>query len=115
MTSAIRLFSMTMSLGPLAGVPLPSITMALWISRRRTRWPLAGACAMTEQASERAARETIWFRDRGRIVSRYGQGSNRRTGAQPRAQRAPATRRTQRALGRAGHPLATDQIGRAHV
>src|ERR1035441_5497530 len=83
MTSAIRLFSMTMSLGPLAGVPLPSITMALWISRRRTRWPLAGVCAMTEQASERAARETIGVRDMGTIVSRYGQGSNRRTGNRP--------------------------------
>src|ERR1039458_9430113 len=42
MTSAIVLFSMTMSLGPLAGVPLPSIMMALWISRRRNRLPISG-------------------------------------------------------------------------
>ena len=41
MTSEIALFSTTMSLGPLAGVPLPSITMALWINRRR---PAANAC-----------------------------------------------------------------------
>jgi hypothetical protein len=43
MTSEIRLFSMTMSLGPLAGVPLPSTTIALWMTRRRTRFPLVGA------------------------------------------------------------------------
>src|ERR1035441_9933499 len=76
MTSAIRLSSMTMSLGPLAGVPLPSITMALWISRRCTRWPLAGACAMTEQPSESTARETIGVRHMGTIVSRPQHGSN---------------------------------------
>ena len=34
---------MTISMGPFAGVPLPSITVALWISRRGTRFPLAGA------------------------------------------------------------------------
>src|ERR1017187_8069274 len=77
-TSAIVLFSMTMSLGPLAGVPLPSITMALWISRRRTRLPLAGACgaawAAAEQARERAARETSRVRAMGTIVACYGEG-----------------------------------------
>src|ERR1017187_5657948 len=78
MTSAIVLFSMTMSLGPLAGVPLPSTTMALWISRRRTRLPLAGACggawAAAEQARESAARETSRVRDMGTIVACYGEG-----------------------------------------
>src|ERR1039458_2876767 len=77
-TSAIVLFSMTMSLGPLAGVPLPSTTMALWISRRRTRLPLAGACggawAAAEQARESAARETSRVRDMGTIVACYGEG-----------------------------------------
>src|ERR1035437_980279 len=73
-TSAIVLFSMTMSLGPLAGVPLPSTTMALWISRRRTRLPLAGAWAAAEQARESAARETSRVRDMGTIVGCYGEG-----------------------------------------
>ena len=76
MTSAIRLFSMTISLGPLAGVPLPSTTMALWISRRRTRLPLTGACAMAEQAKESTARKTSGVRDMGTIVARHGQAGN---------------------------------------
>jgi hypothetical protein len=47
-----------MSLGPLAGVPLPSITMALWINRRRTRFPFCGAWAAANPASKKKAAQT---------------------------------------------------------
>jgi len=56
MTSAMVLFSMTMSLGPLAGVPLPSMTVALWMMRRWTRRPLTGACAAAVAAKRMRAR-----------------------------------------------------------
>jgi len=46
-------------LGPAAGVPLPSTTVALWIRSRWTRRPLvgAGACAKATAAVKKTTSE----------------------------------------------------------